>query len=100
MTSCSLAGTRGAVLARLAALGVDDDEHDHLKSRKRLAALGTPWASLPARERYGTLVLCEDSRDAHVRLRVPHSPDEAHRLRLAVFEARALDEGLLGLEVL
>ncbi|KAH8065318.1 hypothetical protein JL721_8274 [Aureococcus anophagefferens] len=59
---------------------------NHKEQRGRLAALGTPWASLPPELRYGTLLLAGDDRTHNVRLRVPRTADEARVLDRVVFD--------------
>ena len=63
---------------------------------RRLAALGTPWASLAPELRYGTLLLAADDRAHNVRLRVPRTADEARALDRAVFDEQRWTDALHG----
>ena len=69
---------------------------NHKEQRGRLAALGTPWVSLPPELRYGTLLLADDDRAHNVRLRVPRTADEARALDRAVFDEQRWTDALHG----
>ena len=63
----------------------------HARQRLMLAERGTPWDTLPAELRYGTLLFAGDDRGRHVRLRVPRTRDEAEALELVFFGEQSWD---------
>ncbi|KAH8083399.1 hypothetical protein JL720_8283 [Aureococcus anophagefferens] len=63
---------------------------NHKEQRGRLAALGTPWASLPPELRYGTLLLAGDDRTARRLAR------DGRRLDRAVFDEQRWTDALHG----
>ena len=85
-----VSATRNAPISLLSRCLKDPPRNvGHDTQRELLKQHGRPWCDEPAALRYGSLLLMHDNaRAVHVRLRLPRTAESAHALERVVFDEK------------